>query len=170
MVGVVELERHPVRARRQVLDDEGITAHSSPVPRQIVDGNVDVPDARRNRERRRAEHGHDPQVLGPELEDDQALGQRLCQGLIDDDPGGRLLHGQRHNGGGTEDLARGLREGAGGAHHGNRCKQRKPLRCLEPFSSPGCSAHKSSPSPCAGGRRPGRPHCPSLCNIAGTCT
>ena len=48
VIGVGELDQHPARAGRQVLDDDGVR----PVPRQIVSGDTKVSGARRNREHR----------------------------------------------------------------------------------------------------------------------
>jgi len=76
VVSVGQLDQRPVRSRRQVLDDDGNAARICPVPRQIINGDMEVSDTRRNRERRWAKHGDDPDVLGPVLEDDYASGQR----------------------------------------------------------------------------------------------
>jgi len=39
VIGVGKLDQHPVRAERQVLDDDGVRL----VPRQIVNGDTEVP-------------------------------------------------------------------------------------------------------------------------------
>jgi hypothetical protein len=57
---------------------------------------MEVPDTRRNRERRLAKHRHDPDVFRPVLEDDYAAGQRRWQ-RVDNDPGGRLRFSERYD-------------------------------------------------------------------------
>jgi hypothetical protein len=46
---------------------------------------MNVPDARRHGESGRPEHLDDPQVFGPVLDDDPAMGQRVRQRGIDND-------------------------------------------------------------------------------------
>jgi hypothetical protein len=96
-----------------------------------------VSDTRRDRKRRSAEHWHDPDVLGPVLEDHHAARQWLCQRRIDYDPGRwlRFRAGydarRRRTAGccGVESVTRsGLRESTGVAHQGDHRKQRSPLR------------------------------------------
>jgi hypothetical protein len=71
MVGIGRFHEHPMRAGGQVPDDDWDGARICPVPGQVVHRDVEVSDARRNRERRRAEHRHDPDVLGAALKQPQ---------------------------------------------------------------------------------------------------
>ena len=95
VVGIGELQQHPMRAGRQILNDDGNTARVGPVPGQTINTDMEVSDTRRNRERRLAKYGHDPDVLGPVLDNDDAPGQRRCQWWIDGEPGGWLRFRER---------------------------------------------------------------------------
>lgn len=136
VVGVGKLDQYPVRTGRQVLDDDGNAACVCPVPREIVNGNMEMSDARRNRERGCAEHRHDPDVLSPVLKDDHAPRQRLCQRRIDYYSGRRLRFraGYDPRRSHIADRAapknrarRGLRKGTGGARQGANHKQHSNL-------------------------------------------
>lgn len=102
----------------------GNAARIRPDPWQVIDRDMEVSDARRNRSRRWAEHGNDPYVLGPVLQDDDAPGEWGCQRRIDSDSGSRLCFGEGYDARRRrpaardrprDHVARGLRESHGGA-------------------------------------------------------
>jgi hypothetical protein len=68
VVSIVELKRHAMRTGRQVLNDDGNTTRIRPVPGQIIERDVQMSDAGRNRKRRGAKNGHDTNVLSPILQ------------------------------------------------------------------------------------------------------
>jgi hypothetical protein len=88
-------------------EDEGLAAGISPVPRRIIHDDMDVSDAGRHIEGIRAEHRHDPQILGAMLDDSQSVGERIRKRRIENNPR-RGLNGERYNGGGTADVFGGL--------------------------------------------------------------
>ena len=61
--GVGELDQHLVRSGNQVLYDQGFAARIGPMPRRIVDRDVDVPDARGDIEGPGSENRDDAQIL-----------------------------------------------------------------------------------------------------------
>ena len=80
VVGVDQRDRHLVLAGRKPSDvDRVVVTCVSPPPGQVVDSDVQVPNARRYREGARPEHRCDVQVLHPVLGPEDALGQRLRQ-------------------------------------------------------------------------------------------
>jgi hypothetical protein len=115
VVRIDELDQDFVRPRGKTFDDERLAARVCPVPRRIIHGHMDVPDARRYIEGVRAEHRHDVQVLGAILDDDQSVGERIRKRRIDDNPR-RGLTSERHNGSASTDVPGGLR-------HRGRCVQ-----------------------------------------------
>ena len=64
-VRVGQFEQHLVRARFQADHDHCFAAGVDKVPRQVVDGKVDMADARRHFEGAFAEHRRHAQVLRP---------------------------------------------------------------------------------------------------------
>jgi hypothetical protein len=62
------------------LNDERLTARIDPMPGRIINGNVKVAYPGRNVESARSEDRHDPQVLSPVPNDDEALRQLLGKG------------------------------------------------------------------------------------------
>jgi hypothetical protein len=76
--------------------DKRLAARISPVPRCVVDNNMDMPDAGRHIEGFRTKHRRDPQVLGTILGKNQTPGQWFGQGWIDGDFRRRLLR-KRHD-------------------------------------------------------------------------
>ena len=71
------LDEDAVRPRRKRLDDERFSARINPMPRQVIDGHVQVSDARHDQKRCLAVHGNDPDVFGAVLDDDQTARERL---------------------------------------------------------------------------------------------
>ena len=61
------------------------------MPRQVVDGYVQMPDPRRYVEGTRAEHRHDMKVLHPILDLDYAPGQLFGKRRVRDQPGRGLV-------------------------------------------------------------------------------
>jgi hypothetical protein len=59
------------------LDDEWLTARIDPVPGRLIHGDVEVPDTGRSIESSRAKDRHNPQVLRPVPDDNEAPGQLL---------------------------------------------------------------------------------------------
>src|SRR6185369_10376187 len=92
VVCVDQVDRHLVRSGRQAEYVDGIAiARIRPQPRQVVDGYVQVPDAWRHLERTFAKYGADTNILRMILDPDQALGQTLRKGRIDNQFGRGLV-------------------------------------------------------------------------------
>ena len=108
VVRVGELDQDRVRPCGKTLDDERLAARIDPVPRSIIHGHMEVPDARRYVEGVRPEHRHDPQVLGAILDDDQSVDERIRKRRIDDNFR-RGLTGERHNRSGSPNIPGSLR-------------------------------------------------------------
>ena len=77
-----ELDQHFVRSGREALNDQRLAARVGPAPGRVVDGHVDVADARRHIESARPENLRDPKVLGAALNCDQPAGERIRQRRI----------------------------------------------------------------------------------------
>jgi hypothetical protein len=80
VVRVGEDDPNLVRSSGKTDQDQGLAAGVSPVPRCIIDNDVEVPDARRHIERVRAKHRHDPQILGAVLNKDQSRDNGSAKG------------------------------------------------------------------------------------------
>jgi hypothetical protein len=76
VVSVGDLDQNPMRTGRKVLDDDRNAAGIRPIPGQVINGDMEVSDTRRDRKRRSPEHGHDSDVLGP----DKAVDRRAHRG------------------------------------------------------------------------------------------
>lgn len=85
VVGVDQIDYDFVLAGRQILDVDGAgVARIRPMPRQVVDVDVQVADAGKDVESSRAENRRDACVLRPVLDQSRAVGQRQGNGRIDD--------------------------------------------------------------------------------------
>jgi hypothetical protein len=109
------------------------------MPWRAIDSDMDMTDARRDRERFGAEHRFDPKIDHPILDKDLAFGEWARKRRIDDDTCRRLFNRQRHDGGGAKYLSRGLplsRRHWRGAGHGD-CGNKQVLHVLSfsPFFS-----------------------------------
>jgi hypothetical protein len=75
--GIHHLDQHLVLAARQVNQDDGVAlAVIRPLSRQVVDGNVQMTDARGQVSCGRPAHGQDAQVLHPVRDKGDAAGER----------------------------------------------------------------------------------------------
>ncbi len=126
MVRVDELDQDLVRPRGKPVHDERLAARVCPVPRRIIHGHMDVPDARRHSEGVRTEHRHDVQVLGAILDDDPSVDERIRKRRIDDNPR-RGLTGERCYGSGSTDVPGRLRRRGRSAQNG--CCSDQPNEC-----------------------------------------
>ena len=106
MLGVGHLDENLVLPGRQRDDDQRVgAAEVTPMPGQVVDGSVEMPEPRREHDGIRPEHRQDAQVLHPVGDEHDALGQRTGKRRLHEQPGrGLIIDGYD----GT------LREGTGG--------------------------------------------------------
>src|SRR5258707_1214637 len=63
MVGTYQLDEDLVRARREAIENHGLSAGISPEPRGVVDRHMDVSHAGRHGKRGRPKHRHYVQVF-----------------------------------------------------------------------------------------------------------
>ena len=87
MRGIGQFEQHLVRACFQADHDHRFAAGVDKMPWRVVNGDVEVADARRDVECAFTEHRYHPQLLGPVLDEDEALGQLFGKRRIDNQPG-----------------------------------------------------------------------------------
>lgn len=91
MSGVCQLEASRVRARRQANQDDGLAACLHEVPRQVVHGDVQVADPRRDVERSRTEHRQHSQVFSAKWNEDAPTRERLGERRVDEEPRWRFV-------------------------------------------------------------------------------
>jgi hypothetical protein len=91
MRGISQFEQHLVRARFQADHDHRFAAGVDKMPWRVVNGDVEVADPRRDVEGAFAEHRYHAQILGPVLDEDEALGQLFGEWWIDNQPGRWLI-------------------------------------------------------------------------------
>ena len=87
-----------------------------PMPRQVVEGHVQMPDPRRHLQRVRPDHRQDAEVLHPVRDDGDAPGQLVGQRGFHEHLGGGLVLDCRGEWCGAAALRGALGEGAGGEH------------------------------------------------------
>jgi len=95
MIGVSQFEQDPMRTRWQALDDDRFRAGMEPVPRAIVNRDMQMSDARRDLQRGLAIDRYDLQIFGPERDDGQSSGQRTGQRRADQQVRRSLRRGRR---------------------------------------------------------------------------
>jgi len=76
MIGVGENDLDGMRPSRQTDEDNRLPARVGPMPWRAIDSDMDMTDARRDRERFGAEHRFDPKIDHPILDKDLAFGER----------------------------------------------------------------------------------------------
>lgn len=89
--GVGQLEEDAVLPGGESDEDHRFAARVDEVPARVVDRDVDMTDARGHRERALAKHRQDAQMLGPVLDEDATLGERLGKRRIDDESRRRFI-------------------------------------------------------------------------------
>ncbi len=114
MVGIDELDANLMWPRRQANNDQGRAARICPMPRRVVNGDMNVPDARGNFERRRTEHRNDPEILGPILDDNSSLGEPFGNWGINNYLSRRFTD-ERHDTRRAKEVASALRKNRGRA-------------------------------------------------------
>jgi hypothetical protein len=90
--GIHQLDQHLVRAARHAHQDDGAAlAEIRPQPRQVVDGDVQMPDARRHIACSGPGHRLNAQVFHPIRDVHHALGQRTGKRRLYEQAGRRLV-------------------------------------------------------------------------------
>jgi hypothetical protein len=77
MSRVRQLDEYPMRTWFKPDHDHGLAAGVDKMPGRIIDGYVDVANARRHRQSARAKHGHKAQILCPVLDEHGAPCKRF---------------------------------------------------------------------------------------------
>ena len=103
MVRIFQLDQDFVRPWGKSVNNERQATGVGPAPWVVIDGYMDVSDARRHCQRSRSEHRHNVQIFGAILDDYPALRQRLGKRRIDDDLSRRFIR-ERHDGRRSERL------------------------------------------------------------------
>ena len=128
-LGIHHLDQHLVLAARHAPQDDGVALTViRPLPGQVVDGDVQMSDARRHLACGRPAHGQDAQVLHPVRDEHDAPGQRTGERRLHDQPGRGLV---------VDGDDRALGEGAGGEHCASRdCGKRldEQVHCILSFA------------------------------------
>jgi hypothetical protein len=92
MIGVDQPDRYLVRTGREIGNiDCIVVARVRPPPRQVIDNDVQMPDAGGCVDGARPEHRHDAQVLRPVLGSVDAQGDAFRKRRVHDQLGGRLF-------------------------------------------------------------------------------
>ena len=106
MIGVGENDLDGVRPSGQTDEDNRLPARVGPMPWRAIDSDMDMTDARRDRDRFGAEHRFDPKIDHPILDKDLAFGEWARKRRIDGDTSRRLFNRQRYDGGGGPSISR----------------------------------------------------------------
>jgi hypothetical protein len=85
-----KLDEDVVTTGWQELNYDRLTARVDPMPRRVVEGNVEMPDPRDDLEPSAPVNGDDPEVVGAVGNHDESAREGIMKGSADDEPSGGL--------------------------------------------------------------------------------